>query len=41
MPGAMVAQALEPWSLTDLITSLRTVALRGARLIGGGGTATS
>lgn len=41
MPGAMLAQALEPWSLTDLVISVRTVAMRGARLISGGSTATS
>lgn len=39
--GAMVAQDLEPWSVTDLVVELRAIAARGARLIGSGTTATS
>lgn len=41
MSGAMVAQDLEPWSVTDLVGELRAIASRGARLIGGGTAATS
>jgi hypothetical protein len=31
MPGAMSPQVLEPWSVTDLVASLRTTVLRWAR----------
>jgi hypothetical protein len=41
LSGAMVAQDLEAWSVTDLLTRLQAATLRGARLIGGGPAATS
>ena len=41
LPGAMSAQLLEPWSVKDLLTGLRSMALRWARGIGGGTAATS
>jgi hypothetical protein len=41
LSGAMIAQDLEPWSVTDLLTRLQAATLRGVRLIGGGPAATS
>ena len=41
MQGTMSAQALESWSVKDLATSLRAVALRLARGVSGGTAATS
>jgi hypothetical protein len=39
-PGAMIAQALEPWSVADLVNTLRAGTLRWARSIGTGTAAT-
>lgn len=41
MPGAMAAQPLEPWSLNDLLMSMRSIAVRWGRGISGDPAATS